>query len=131
MGCLCLHAKFVRTDWPSDYWLTSLVSACPRKVVSRKTIYTYKPLYFVAYLCGSTWVVKIEALFCVMAFNQILGKSPIKWRQRPDMTIGVNWDTASSQPIKTNHFNIIYVHTYMYRYANYINYSDKKNCIPQ
>ena len=24
--------------------------------------------------------------------NLILGKSPIKWRQRPDMTIAVDWD---------------------------------------
>ena len=29
-----------------------------------------------------------EALFDVL----ILGKSPIKWRQRPDMTIAVDWN---------------------------------------
>ena len=33
----------------------------------------------------------------------ILGKSPIKWRQRPDMTIAVDWDVKHQlKQIQTN-----------------------------
>ena len=32
----------------------------------------------------------------------ILGKSPIKWGQRPDMTIAVDWDAKSQVETKTN-----------------------------
>ena len=38
-----------------------------------------------------SWVVIFEAIFgCYDVL--ILGISPIKWRQRPDMTIAVDWD---------------------------------------
>ena len=35
----------------------------------------------------------------------MLGKSPIKWRQRPDMTIAVDWD-VKHQFNQTNKQNI-------------------------
>ena len=51
----------------------------PRKSGSGQTVHTYKPCWF-------SWVVMFEALF---GCHDVLfwGKSPIKWRQRPDMTI--------------------------------------------
>ena len=40
----------------------------------------------------------------------MLGSSPIKWRQRPDMTIVVDWD-VKHQFKQTNHCNTkIYPH---------------------
>ena len=31
----------------------------------------------------------------IMSAILMLGKSPIKWRQRPDMTIAVDWDVKN------------------------------------
>ena len=49
-----------------------------------------KPSVRIIILCLS-WMVMSEAL---VGCHDILisGKSPIKWRQRPDMTIAVDWD---------------------------------------
>ena len=52
----------------------------PRESGSCQTIHTYKPLKL-------TWVVIFEEL---AGCHNI--KSPIKCRQRPDMTIAVDWD---------------------------------------
>ena len=38
----------------------------------------------------------------------MLGKSPIKWRQRPDMTIAVDWD-VKHQFKQTNNLIQLYV----------------------
>ena len=46
-----------------------------------QTIHTYE-LYWL------TWVV----IFMKRILSVMLGKSPIKWRQRPDMTIAVDRD---------------------------------------
>ena len=36
----------------------------------------------------------------------ILGKSPIKWRQRPDMTLAVDWDVKHQfKHIQSNQIN--------------------------
>ena len=56
----------------------------PRKSGSSQTIHTYKPSWL-------TWVVIFEALFGCHDIL-ILGKSPIKWKQHPGMTIAVDWD---------------------------------------
>ena len=45
-----------------------------------QTIHTYKPYWL-------NWVAHFECHDIL-----ILGKSPIKWRQRPDKTIAVDWD---------------------------------------
>ena len=51
---------------------------------SSQTIYTYKPYWL-------SWMIVFEALFgCHDVL--ILVKSPIKWWQRRDMTIAVDWD---------------------------------------
>ena len=71
-------------DWLSDYWLTAQVKDCPGKVVPSRTICTSKPFW----LC---WMVIFKALVGCHDIL-ILGKSPIKWRQRPDMTLAVDWD---------------------------------------
>ena len=54
-----------------------------RKSGSSQTIHTYKPFWF-------TWMDILKCLLCHDIL--ILGKSPIKWRQHPDMTIAVDWD---------------------------------------
>ena len=56
----------------------------PRKSGSNQTIHTYKPLWL-------SWMVILEAL---VGCHDILtlGKSPIKWRQCPDMTFAFDWD---------------------------------------
>ena len=56
----------------------------PRKRGSSQTIHTYKPLRL-------SWMVIFQAFVGCHAIL-ILGKSPIKWRQRPDMTLAVDWD---------------------------------------
>ena len=48
-----------------------------------QTIHTYKPYWH-------SWVVYKAHFECYDIL--LLGKSPIKWRQRPDMTIAVYWD---------------------------------------
>ena len=53
-------------------------------MVSSRTIRTYKPFW----LC---WMVIFEALVGCHDIL-ILVKSLIKWRQRPDMTLAVDWD---------------------------------------
>ena len=40
-----------------------------------------------------SWMVMFEAL--VGCHDIILGKSPIKWRQRPDMVMAVDWDVTN------------------------------------
>ena len=50
-----------------------------------QTIHTYKAL--LAYLGGYIYEAHFECHDILM-----LGKSPIKWRQRLDMTIAVDWD---------------------------------------
>ena len=45
---------------------------------SSQTIHTYKPYWL-------SWVV-------IFKKHILSGKSPITWRQRPDMTIAVDWD---------------------------------------
>ena len=44
----------------------------------------------------------------------MLGKSPIKWRQRPDMTIAVDWDArkASNQIKLSECFTLCCMDTY-------------------
>ena len=39
----------------------------------------------------------------------ILGKSPIKWRQRPDMTLAVDWDVNQFKQTKKNQWNYWFV----------------------
>ena len=56
-----------------------------RKSGSCQTNHTYMPYWL------RRWVVVFEALFGPHDIL-ILGKSPIKWRQRPDMTIAVDWN---------------------------------------
>ena len=73
---------------------------CFRKVRFRKiqflkdgvqtvTIHAYRPHWL-------SWVVRFKILFgCHDVL--ILGKSSIKWRQRPDITIAVDWDINSNK----------------------------------
>ena len=80
MGCLGLQAKLV----PPDYWLTAQVLAFPGKVVTSQTVHTYKHVW----LC---WMVIFQALVECLDIL-ILVKSPIKWRQCPEVTLAVDWD---------------------------------------
>ena len=78
-------------------------------MVSSQTIHTYKPLWLI-------WVVIYEAHF---GFHDIpiLGKSLIKWSQRSDMTLGVDWDVKrqiiQSECLRASMFNRE-VHAYNY-----------------
>ena len=58
-------------------------------MVSSQAIYTYNPLW-------RTWVVIFEAPFGCHDIL-ILGKSTIKWRQRPDMTIAFDLDVKQTK----------------------------------
>ena len=49
-----------------------------------QTIHTYKRYWL-------SWVV-IFMKHILSVMTSSLGKSPMKWRQRPDMTIAVDWD---------------------------------------
>ena len=52
-----------------------------------------KPLIHISLLWLS-WMVIFQALVRCHGIP-ILGKSPIKWRQRPDMTLAVVWDVKN------------------------------------
>ena len=52
---------------------------------SSQTFHTCKPYWL-------SWVVILEEAHFECHDILMLGKSPIKWRQRPDMTIAVDWD---------------------------------------
>ena len=54
-------------------------------MVSSQIICTNKPLWL-------GWMVVIFQALVGCHDILILGKSPIKWRQRPDMTLAVDWD---------------------------------------
>ena len=56
----------------------------PRKSGSSQMNHTHEP-------CRFSWMVIFEAIVGCHAIL-ILDKSPIKWRQSPDMTIAVDWD---------------------------------------
>ena len=64
--------KLLKFEPAQEKWFSQTIHTC-----------TYKPYWF-------TWVV-YEAHFDCHDI-QILGKSPIKWRQHPDMTFAVDWD---------------------------------------
>ena len=69
-------ASSLLTDHLITYWLTA-----HRKSGSGQTIHIYNYR-----LCRYSWVVIFEVHFgCHDVL--ILGESPIKWRQRPDMAI--------------------------------------------
>ena len=70
---------------PSDYWLTESGVSLPRKSDFKSN----HPYWL-------SWVVNFDIL--------ILGKSPIKWRQRPGMIIAVDWD-VKHQFKQTNAFD--------------------------
>ena len=55
-----------------------------------QTIHTYKP-YWLTVVGGYLYEAHFECHDTPM-----LGKSPIKWRQHPDMTIDVDWDVQHS-----------------------------------
>ena len=65
-------------------------------MVSSRTIRTYKPFW----LC---WMVIFEALVGCHDIL-ILVKSLIKWRQRPDMTLAVDWD-VKHQKLRLSYSN--------------------------
>ena len=58
----------------------------PRKSGSIQTIHSYLSL-ILAQLGGYIYEAHFECHYIIM-----LGKSPTKWKQRPDMTIAVDWD---------------------------------------
>ena len=80
MGCLCLQGKLILNG---NLVIRSGLSL-PRKSGSSQTIHTYRPYWL-------SWMVIFEALF---GSHDILslGQSPIKWSQRPNMTLAVDSD---------------------------------------
>ena len=75
---------------PSDYWLIyyityPLKSEPAQQKWFSQTIHTYKPYWY-------AWVVIFSEAHFECHDILMLGKSPTKWRQRPDMTIAVDWD---------------------------------------
>ena len=60
---------------------------------------SFEPFIHINLNCIFGWLVLVQAHF---GCHDILmfGKSPIKWRRRPDMTIAVDWDAKPE--IKTN-----------------------------
>ena len=82
-----------------------------------QTIHTYKP-----YWLG--WVVIFFEAHFVCHDILMLGKSPIKWRQRPDMAIAVDWDVKrqfkqtklkSRATLTSGNVSTLYFQVYMYR----------------
>ena len=59
-----------------------------------------KPSIRISLLCLS-WIVIFQALVGCHDIL-ILGKSPVKWRQHPNMTLAVDWD-VKHQFKQTNH----------------------------
>ena len=71
-------------------------------MVSSQIICTNKPLWL-------GWMVVIFQALVGCHDILILGKSPIKWRQRPDMTLAVDWD-VKHQLKQTNHHQSKWTH---------------------
>ena len=92
MGCLCLQAKLLR------YVTIHLISlSLPRKRGSSQTIHRYISLI------GLIGWLYMKHFGCHDVL--ILGTSPIKWRQRPDMIIAVDWGTKP-QLEQTNMYSL-------------------------
>ena len=70
-----------------------------RRSGSSQTIHTYKP----------NWLIRMiifQALF--LCDILILGRSPVKWRLRPDITVAVEWDVKHQFKQQTNEIKHFY-----------------------
>ena len=72
-----VHARYMRVE-------DALNAFGTRSMNVHTYIHTYKP-YWLSWVHGYNNEVHFECLDILM-----LGKSPIKWRQRPDMTIALS-----------------------------------------
>ena len=87
MGCLCFQAKLSKYTLLTDQLITGIplwFEPAQEKWFKSNHPYIYNPLWL-------SWMVIFEAL---VGCHDILtlGKSPIKWRQCPDMTFAFDWD---------------------------------------
>ena len=84
IGYLCLQVKLntLLTD--------RLITGQPRLSEPAEETFQVKPSICIS-LLGLSWIVIFQALVGCDDIL-ILGKSPVKWRQHPNMTLAVDWD---------------------------------------